>query len=174
MHPCPTRNQTPVYIAEADVLTTPPSRRSTRKNLPECLKPFLVTVCAVSCFLHRIITQYRKSLQECLKPFLVIVYAVSCFLHGSLCDCDLANENPETAKQNFLQHVYTSYNDCLFVYTDGSKTDFGTSSSFYVHRFEVRRAVKLNTNASKRGLTVAPNRELNGTRQSINRKSVTK
>ena len=45
--------------------------------------------------------------------------------------CDLANENPETAK-----------------HTDGLKTDFGTSSSFYIHRFEVRRVVKLNTNAS--------------------------
>ena len=72
----------------------------------------------------------------------------SCQIDLSL--CDPANENPETAKQNFSQHVYTSYNDYLFFYTDGSKTDFGTSSSFYIHRFEVRHVVKLNrpTNAS--------------------------
>ena len=71
---------------------------------------------------------------------------LSCQIDHSL--CNLVNENPETAKQNFLQHVYTSYNDCLFVHTDGSKTDFGTSSSFYIYRFKVRRVVKLNTNAS--------------------------
>ena len=53
-----------------------------------------------------------------------------------------------TAKQNFLQHVYTHYNDYLFFYTDSSKTDFGTSSSFYIHWFEVRRVIKLNSNAS--------------------------
>ena len=70
----------------------------------------------------------------------------SCQIDFSL--CDLANENPETAKQNFLQHVYTNYNDYLLFYADGSKTDFGTSSSFYIHRFEVRRVVKLYSNAS--------------------------
>ena len=53
-----------------------------------------------------------------------------------------------TAKQNFLQHVYTHYNDYLFFYTDSLKTDFGTSSSFYIHWFEVRRVIKLNSNTS--------------------------
>ena len=70
----------------------------------------------------------------------------SCQIDLSL--CDLANENPETAKQIFLPHVYTNYKDYLFFYTDGLKTGLGTSSSFYIHRFEVRRVVKLNTNAS--------------------------
>ena len=79
------------------------------------------------------------------EPYNPLWSMPSCQIDLSL--CDLANENPEVAKQNFL-HVDTNNNDYLLFYTDGSKTDFGTSSSFYIHWFDVRRVIKLNANAS--------------------------
>ena len=56
-------------------------------------------------------------------------------------------------QNKFFYNMFTNYNTMItnyivFLYTDGSKTDFGTSSSFYIHRFEVRRVIKLNSNAS--------------------------
>ena len=56
--------------------------------------------------------------------------------------------NEEAVRLNFLELIYTNYNDYLHLYTDGSKSEFGTSSALYVHRFQVKRVKKINDNAS--------------------------
>ena len=69
-----------------------------------------------------------------------------CNMDLSLCGENKFNE--EAVRQNFLKLIYTNYNDYLHLYTDGSKSEFGTSSALYVHRFQVKRVIKTNDNAS--------------------------
>ena len=53
------------------------------------------------------------------------------------------NSNAVSVQQLFLEHIHNNYNDFLLIYTDGSKSTLGTSSSFYVHRFDFKQVTKL-------------------------------
>ena len=60
----------------------------------------------------------------------------------------VSSTNPQAANQLFLEHTSNNYNNYLLLYTDGSKTDLGTSSALFVHRHDVKRVTKINNNAT--------------------------
>ena len=62
--------------------------------------------------------------------------------------CGENKVNEEAVRQNFLELVYPNCNGYLHLYTDGSKSEFGTSSALYGHRFAVKRVIKIDNNAS--------------------------
>ena len=60
----------------------------------------------------------------------------------------VSSTNPLAANQLFSEHTSNNYNNYLLLYTDGSKTDLGTSSALFVHRHDVKRVIKINNKAT--------------------------
>ena len=56
--------------------------------------------------------------------------------------------NTAANKQIFLEYVVNNYKDYLHIYTNGSKTQHGTSTAFYVDRFDVKHVNKINNHCS--------------------------
>ena len=56
--------------------------------------------------------------------------------------------NTAANKQLFLEYVVNNYKDYLHIYTDGSKTQHGTSAAFYVDRSDVKHVIKINNHCS--------------------------